>query len=603
MIKNREKGLMLLFVIMAVIAIYFLFDRMVSNRGKFLNAGYTDKAFIELMDNLIADGIFKIDLTPAITPHFNKGGMGGISNESRISLNEKALSEKHLGKKTEERVRNNVSFLYIKNGMIYFDKQSVSIMNNRAFADERVLRGSFLDRNGVVLAKNIIDEKNWQQDRQYPYGFEFYDVIGHWNTIFGKRSLEKELDEYLTGRLHSPIVIETSDPFKKLQLGDDVILTLDSSLQRLAYSLMEGKKGAAVVLNVKTGEILAAVSLPSFDPNTKDRAKWRMAFEDDNRPYENRAFSALYPPGSTFKTIVASAWIETNLKSDYQVTCTGKKNKYDISDIHVHGRENLDSAYANSCNVFFSEVGVMLGKDLLDYSDKFGFNRRINLIPQLKDSSYQTETSSAFLWNGYHKDKSEIKTFDSLDFKRNPKLVAQGAIGQNLVTATPLQMAMVAATIANKGVLLNPYIVKEIRTGDNKKVLFVAEPVEISKVIKKTTAEKVRKLMIDVMQIGTGKDVKKIYFEDGRYTALPKNNEYRVIQVAGKTGTAEVGDKNGNGRIDLDEKPHSWFIGFTPADNPKFAIAVIAENQGFGSLTAAPIAMEVLAEALNSKIK
>jgi peptidoglycan glycosyltransferase len=279
----------------------------------------------------------------------------------------------------------------------------------------------------------------------------------------------------------------------------------------------------------------------------------------------------------------------------------------------------------------------MLGQDLLEYAGRFGFNRDINLIPRIKDYSYNAETSLAFTWNDNKKDNGEIKSFSPIDFKRNPKLIAQGAIGQNLVTATPLQMAVVASAIANSGVVLNPYIVKEIRTGDGQKILFSARPVQIGRAVKESTASEIKRLMEEVMQTGTGKDVKKIYFENGRYTTHPSispltkgeskggnpidlftfNNpsnipplikggeggffKIAIVKVAGKTGTAEVGDKNGNGEIDPSEKPHSWFIGFAPAGDPKVAIAVIAENQGVGRLTAAPIAMDVLAEALNAR--
>ena len=584
MIRKRTIGLLVFFLILGVFAIYFLFDRMIVHKERYLTASYTDKAFVQLMDTLIADGVFKM-------------------NEGEIILDEKTLRDKNIGKKTEERIRNHLAFLYTRNGKIYFDKQSVSIVNSRAFAEERILRGSFLDRNGVVLARSDVDEKTWKQKRQYPYGPEFYHLIGHWNLTFGKRNLEKELDDYLNGKLHSPVYRKTSDPFKQLQLGDDVILTIDSKIQRLAYSLMYGKKSAVVVLDVRTGEILAAVSAPSFDPNTEERNMWREAFMDEERPYENRAFSVPYPPGSTFKTIVASAWLESeNSETEYRTICTGKKNKYGISDIHVHGREDIAKAYADSCNVFFSEIGVLLGKDLLDYSERFGFNKDINLVPQIRDHSYKAEKSIVFSWNDFRKGKNEVKVFSSIDFKRNPRLVAQGSIGQNLTTATPLQMAMVAATIANKGVLLNPYIIKEIRTGDGKKILFFAKPIEIGRAAKAKTALEIRRLMEAVMLTGTGKDVKKIYLEDGKCTTSPKNKYDKSLRIAGKTGTAEVGDKNGNGKIDLDEKPHSWFIGFAPADNPKVAIAVIAENQGFGSLTAAPIAADILAEACNSKV-
>ena len=161
-------------------------------------------------------------------------------------------------------------------------------------------------------------------------------------------------------------------------------------------------------------------------------------------------------------------------------------------------------------------------------------------------------------------------------------------------------MAIVSATIANKGNMMNPYIIKEIKSGDSKKILFAAKPVDMERAIKAKTAIQIKRMMEDVMISGTGKDVRKIYFETSRYTTSPQSRGSASIRVAGKTGTAEVGDKNGNGKTDPDEKPHSWFIGFAPADNPKIAIAVIAENQGFGSLTAAPIAMDVLAEALNA---
>lgn len=595
MFRNRQRSLVIFFIILAGITLYFLSDRMIIGREKFVTARYTDKQFIELMERLISEDVFEI-------------------GDGEIVMDEKNLSEKNLRKKTVERIKNSLSYLYMKNGKIHFDRQSVSIAHTRSFTDERILRGSFLDRNGVVLASSIVDEKLLKQDRHYTFGPAYYPIIGHNSPVYGKRNLEKVLDEYLSGKLHSPIYRKTSEPLKKLEIGDDVILTIDSNIQNLAYSLMEGKKGAVVALNVKTGEILSAVSTPSFDPNTKERAQWRESFSDNSeRPYENRVFSVLYPPGSTFKTVVSSAWLEKNdIEKNYAVICTGKRNKYDISDIHVHGKENFDKAYVDSCNVFFSEIGVMLGQSLLDYAERFGFNKDINLIPQVKGYSYYASRSLAFSW---HKgSKNEIEKYTAIDFRRNPKIIAQGAIGQNLITATPLQMALVAATIANRGIVLNPYIVKEIRTGDGKKVLFSAKPVETGRVVKAKTAIEIMRLMEDVMVSGTGKDVRKIYFIEGKYTnevrCQKQNARYmiqdagcRMIRVAGKTGTAEIGDKNGNGIIDPDEKPHSWFIGFAPADNPRVAIAVIAENQGFGSLTAAPIAMNVLAEALNAKVK
>ena len=488
-------------------------------------------------------------------------------------------------------------------GRVNFDWMAVSIGSHTLFDDGKVLRGKFLDRNKVVLGKSIYRNNRTvsNQERFYTQGPGFYPVIGYWNFIYGKNNLEKEMDEYLRGNHHFPVYSRLPGSRDKVEIGDDVVLTLDSKIQRVAYNLMRNRRGAVVVLKVQTGEILAAVSAPSFDPNKTERNYWREAFADHKgKPYENRAFSVLYPPGSTFKTVVASAWLEEDRKEELQeIVCTGEKNKYNISDIHAHGKVNLDKAFTDSCNLFFSEIGVMLGPKLLDYAERFGFNQDLNLIPQIKRHDDKAEKSLAFSWYDYSSDQPEVRTYTEDDFKKNPKIVAQGAIGQNLIVATPLQMALVSLTIANEGKVLNPYLIKEITRGDGKKVIFSSHPVEMGRAIKKSTAMKLATLMKKVMEKGTGKHVKKLSCQNGTFFTVRPGKTARLIPIAGKTGTAEVGDKNGNGNRDPDEKPHSWFIGFAPADNPQVSIAVIVENQGFGSMAAAPIAMDVLAEALN----
>ena len=146
---------------------------------------------------------------------------------------------------------------------------------------------------------------------------------------------------------------------------------------------------------------------------------------------------------------------------------------------------------------------------------------------------------------------------------------------------------------------MNPFIVKEIQTGDGKKIVFQGKPVSTGRSVTPGTAQRLAKLMGDVMEAGTGRNVQVVCFENGRYVTQARNGCKSPIKIAGKTGTAEVGDRNNNGIVDDNEKPHSWFIGFAPSDQPKFAIAVIAENQGLGALTAAPIAVQVLAESMN----
>ncbi|MEI6154786.1 MAG: penicillin-binding transpeptidase domain-containing protein [Deltaproteobacteria bacterium] len=584
--KNRVTILLVFFVVLSIILIGFLVDRMILRRQELMTNRFTDKKFIALMEGLIDEGVFRAD-------------------GKKIAVDEKMLSEKRLGRETKERVQNSAAFLYEKDGRIYFDSQSVSISSSKKAGNETVVRGGFLDRNGITLVKSLYDKKTGRVQREYVSGMESYPVIGHYNAVFGTRNLEKELDSYLTGATHNPVYGDADDPMIKIKLGDTVVLTIDSAIQAVAYDLMKEKRGAAVVLDVKTGEVLAAVSTPSFDPNTKDGKIWRETFKDKKeRRYENRTFQALYPPGSTFKAVVAAAWLEEgsrkNEGKDYSIRCTDKtKNRFDISDIHNHGIAGIDKAFIESCNQFFSEAGVKTGVEVLHYAARFGFNEKVNLVPQLKHAVYNAEASLAFSWREFDGSRERAGAYKAADFRKNPKVIAQCSIGQNLVTATPLQMAMVAGTIANKGVMMNPYLVKEIRTGDGKSMVIEAKPIEKGRIVQRATAEKIANLMESVMITGTGKNVKKVYYENSVFTTAPKGKNTVSIRISGKTGTAEVGDRNGNGSIDADEKPHSWFIGFAPADNPRIAIAVLAENQGLGSLTAAPIAMDVLAEALN----
>jgi peptidoglycan glycosyltransferase len=580
-VNSRGKILYVLFFAAVVIVSLFMIDRMVLQRDSILRLRYTDEKFISLMEELVSSGVF------------------GIEGDE-VVIDETAFSGKHLSRKTEERIRRSVHLLQVKRNTISVDRNAFSIAHTRESGREIVLRGRFLDRNGTVLAESISDDKTGKINRIYNYGPEFFHIIGHDNVIYRKRNLEKVLDDYLCGRRHEPVFMETSDPLKKFMKGDDVFLTIDSHLQRYAYGLMTGKKGAVVVLDVRTGEILTAVSTPSFDPNTPMGNEWREAFGDGHeRPYVNRAFSSLYSPGSTFKVVVASAWLdgrETGAEKKHHISCDGQINRYGISDLYPHGYTNLEIALVESCNLYFSEIGVRLGSSILASSEAFGFNRPVSLIPQLKGRGYGAETSLAF---SHRTVRTGIRKYDQVDFIRNPRLVAQGAIGQNLVSATPLQMAIIAAAIANRGVVLNPYIVKEIRTGDGGRTDFSAKTVVVGKAVSASTAGKIRGLMARVMEKGTGKKVKKIYFEAGRYTTSPSTGKTKAVRVAGKTGTAEVGDRNNNGIADPNEIAHSWFIGFAPADHPKVAVAAVAENEGFGSLTAAPIAMDVLAEALN----
>lgn len=628
--KRRLLGISIFFAVLAGSALYFLLDRMIINQQAISSARYFDKKLILAMENLIHENAFKI-----------------VGNE--IIIDEEVMAKQNMAKNTMEQLRRNISHLSVKDNRIYFDHQAVSIVKLHDIKMITTLRGKILDRKGIVLAQSMLDEKKWTLKREYPFGPACYPLTGHDNIVYGKRNLEKHLNLYLDGLTHEAVYLPTNEPFRKLKSGDDVFLTIDSQLQQAAYRSMAGFKGAIVVLDVETGEILALVSIPSIDPNEKSSGIWRREFSDKvNKSYENRSISTLYPTGSTFKTITAAAWLEhSSRKIDdihKKISCGGhKKNRFGISDIHGHGVVSIESAFVFSCNQYFSEIGVELGKETLFMAERFGFNRRIKLLPQMNDVQFEAETSRAFSWsdneNMSHSSSAAInqnmlKIYRDIDFRRNPKIVAQCAIGQNLISATPMQMAMVAGAIANQGKVMNPYIVSEVRAG-NGSVLFKAIPVNLGQAMRASNAHYISQLMEKVMRKGTAKNVRKLYRQDNHYITIPvdavvnhphqsvgndvgsdnlhpgasssagltamksgKISQYEIA-LAGKTGTAEVGDRNGNGVIDADEKPHSWFIGFAPAKAPKVAIAVIAENQGFGSLTAAPIAVDVIAVALN----
>lgn len=165
--KNRSKFLTVFLVILAGVVLYSLFDRMVVHREMYFKASYTDRTFVDLMERLIKEGVFS-------------------SDGEKVLMNEELLKNKGLKKITEDRVRNSLSFLYVKKGQITFDRHSASIANSRTFTDERVIRGRFLDRSGLVLAWSDIDERAWKQERKYAYGPQFYHIIGHWSHVFGK---------------------------------------------------------------------------------------------------------------------------------------------------------------------------------------------------------------------------------------------------------------------------------------------------------------------------------------------------------------------------------------------------------------------------------
>jgi len=546
---------------------------------------YVDRAFIQAMNGLVSQGVI---VEKDGKPYF---------------LDEKFSGPEGLRKK----VSGYLPYVYVEKGRMRFDENSVAVANERLLS-ETVMRGRILDRKGVILAESSKDEATGRVKRVYPLGPVAFHPIGYSSPVYGQKFLESALNDILSGSAPRSLLRRLYCLFQSYKVGDDIALTIDSRIQRKAFEALSQKRGAMVVLRIRTGEVLAMASTPSFDPNTPPGKDWALSEHDqDGKPFLNRALSGLYPPGSAFKVVDTSAWLEAQGHGDLKIDCTGYNQKYNIRDneARAHGKGvTIEKAFVNSCNVFFSDLGVSLGQELRKYAEAFGFNQPIPLIPQDPGRGFTAPSSIAFSWIEYREGSGaggpmlikEARLWEEEDFRRNPKLIAQGAIGQNVVMATPLQMAWVAATIANRGVLLRPFIIKAIRMGnpEGKSGWEVRrfKPVEAGRVMEKRTAKKIKDFMVKVMKEGTAKNIKKIYEKDGKYyTVTGAGMEGRPVQVAGKTGTAEIGKG---------KRPHSWFIGFVPADDPQVAIAVVAENSGYGALVAGPIAVEVMAEALSS---
>ncbi|MDO8672635.1 MAG: penicillin-binding transpeptidase domain-containing protein, partial [Dehalococcoidia bacterium] len=446
-----------------------------------------------------------------------------------------------------------VTFIGLSLGLVYWQiimaDELVRRPDNPRLIDEkmRVRRGIIFDRDGGVLARTEVNADGYAK-RVYTNP-SMVHVTGVDSIRFGATGIEGALDDYLDGRKG----IEPQAELDKLihrqpVVGNDVVLTVDPDIQKAAEKAIGEYRGAAVVLNPRTGEILALYSNPYFDPNSlildpgadwskeNDRieAAWKLLNQDDGKPLLNRAAMGLYAPGSTFKTVTLSAALETGVTKPSEVFtyklnspnaqhgAPWHANSYVSSDSHpTHESFDLFHAFAYSCNVTLSELGLRVGpKAYEDFARRFGLESRIPLeVP--------TEVSHLFT-------RPDFFTGDERFYA-----LASTSMGQGELSVTPLQMALVAAAIANGGVIEKPHLLAEVRRPDGA-VLQHINPEAWRTAINRSTAD----LMRDAMVVGVN---------DGwaNGASLPG------VQVAGKTGTAEI---TGEGQ------PHSWFIGFAPAN-------------------------------------
>lgn len=419
-----------------------------------------------------------------------------------------------------------------------------------AIAESEVLRGSILDRNGNAIAYSEGTPEN--QKRIYANGKAFSFVTGYMSKIYGKTGIESAYNEVLIGNTSSYDIFATF--FRTLKeelnendkLGANVELTIDKDTQIAAYNAMKDYTGAVAAINPSTGEVLAMVSTPTYDPASIDENFEKYSSDEDGAPLVNRATSGYYPPGSVFKIVTASAALESIGDIEQQkFTCHGglQIGDYVLWDYgHTsHGKVDIKKGFSVSCNYTFGTIGMELGYEKLNsYAERFMFNRKITSaddidVLNIKSGSFTISDSTS------------------------DALIAQNAIGQNGVTTNPMHMSMIAGAIANGGVMMEPYIVKSITDRYGVEVMS-GSPRVLSRAISAETAAKISDYMVYTVESGTGKAVK-----------------ISGVTIGGKTGSAE----NSQGDV-----THSWFVAFAPAENPQIAVAVVAENAGTGSVAA-----------------
>ncbi|HTU70932.1 MAG TPA: penicillin-binding protein 2 [Candidatus Baltobacteraceae bacterium] len=413
-------------------------------------------------------------------------------------------------------------------------------------------RGEILATDGAVLASTRGGA------RVYPLGAALAQTVGYVSARYGTSGIESAYDRALTP------ADTTGDPLAQFDAienafagkssrsrGADVVTTIVPAIERTLWAqLSVHARGAGIVLDPSTGAVLAIASVPSYDPTDFDR-EFPSLVDDTQSPLLNRAISGLYPPGSTFKIFTAGSALENGtVTMDSHFEDPGY---YVIGNFVLHdneseatGYQDLTGAFALSSNVDFAQISLKMGTDAFyDYLDRWGIGAPL-------DFQLPAETD-------------RVPPKDTIV----PGELAQMGFGQGALLMTPLQMALLAATIANNGAMPRPYIVRQIVL--DGRVRSVTPTSTLVTPISPQTAADVKKMMIAVVQYGTGTTAQ-----------IPG------VQVAGKTGTAT----NPHGAA------HSWFVCFAPADHPRFVVAIVVENAGYGATVAAPIARRVLEAAL-----
>ena len=431
--------------------------------------------------------------------------------------------------------------------------------------EQRIHRGDIRTVDGQVIAKSnpLGSGKSRIWIRKYPNGSLFGNPIGYSFTERGRVGTELAHNDELIGNRTEFLSI-LDELSGNRQRGDTLVSSLDSRVQRVASDGLAGQAGAVVAMVPATGQIRAMVSTPEYDPNLIPD-DYSTLNSDPTAPLFNRATQSGYPPGSTMKVVTATAALDTGkFKPTTVVDGSSPQTIGGVPLSNSHGEQfgqiDLTTALTFSVNTAWAGVGEELGaRTMLDYMRRYGFESK----PNIDYPPFQLTAS------GVYDGGDLLDSADAID-------VGRVAIGQERLLVTPLQMAQVAATVANHGKRMCPRLWARVIDVDQR--VKRLDPETCAKVMDRRTARQLTEMMKDVVSEGTG-------------TAAALYG----IDVAGKTGTAEVG-----GRPGCNAPNQAWFIGFAPADDPEIAVAVTVEcTSGYGGDVAAPIAARVMQEALD----
>lgn len=437
---------------------------------------------------------------------------------------------------------------------VYVRDNEQELLNNSYNARQAILasentRGTIYDRNGDKLA--YTESNGETEERVYPYANLFSHIIGF--STKGKTGIESLCNYYL---INSDIPLSEkveNDLAQRKNPGNEVHTTLDANLQQVVYDSLGIYKSACVVTNVKTGEVLAMVSKPDFDPNTIVQ-DWDKFVEEEQTKNSsvllNRVTQGLYPPGSTFKMITSLQYIREHNTSvdDYHFNCNGRftHGNTSIQCYHGanHGSEDFYKAFAKSCNSAFSSIGVGL--------DRNAYGNTLNELLFNKDLPLDIIYSKSIL------DVDDSVSDDDM---------IQISIGQGKAQITPMHMNMITCAIANDGLLMKPRFIDRVLSA-NGSIIKIYDNEEYGRLLTAEESDVLTQLMVGVVNEGTATKLKT-----------------DAYQAAGKTGSAEY-----NG---VKEDSHAWFTGFAPADDPEIAVTIIIEGIGSGGDYAAPIAKRI----------